>query len=68
MIYLVVFEKAGENDSAYSPDIPGCIATGSTRQEAEKNIRDGISFHIEELVEDGLLVPEPSSFAEHIEV
>ena len=66
--YLVIFEKAGDNYSAYSPDIPGCIATGATRDEAEKNIREAINFHIEGLKEDGLPVPEPAAFTEYIEV
>ena len=66
--YLVIFEKGGDNYSAYSPDIPGCIATGSTRDEVEKNIREAISFHIEGMVEDGLPLPEPASFTEYIEV
>jgi predicted RNase H-like HicB family nuclease len=54
--------------SAYSPDIPGCIATGSTRDEVGKNIREAISFHIEGLVKDSLPLPEPASFTEHVEV
>ena len=66
--YLVIFEKAGENYSAYSPDIPGCIATGKTRQEVEKNIREAISFHIEGLTKDGMPIPEPASFTEYVEV
>jgi len=66
--YLVIFEKAEDNYSAYSPDIPGCIATGATRDEAEKNIRQAISFHIKGLVEDGLPIPEPASSTEYIEV
>ena len=66
--YLVIFERAGDNYSAYSPDIPGCIATGRTRDEVEKNIREAISFHIEGLVEDKSPVPEPTSFTEYIEV
>ncbi|MDP2730746.1 MAG: type II toxin-antitoxin system HicB family antitoxin [Dehalococcoidales bacterium] len=65
--YLVIFEKANDNYSAYSPDLPGCIATGATRKEVEKNIREAISFHLEGLKEDGLSVPEPSSFTEYIE-
>ena len=65
--YLVIFEKAGENYSAYSPDIPGCIATGRTPDEVEKNIREAISFHIEELVKDGMPIPEPASFTEYVE-
>ncbi len=66
--YLVIFEKANHNYSAYSPDLPGCIATGATRKEAEKNIRQAIHFHIEGLAEDGLPAPEPSSFTEYVEV
>ena len=66
--YLVIFEKAGDNYYAYSPDISGCIATGRTRDEVEKNIREAISFHIEGLTEDGLPLPEPASFTEYVEV
>ena len=66
--YLVVIEKADGNYSAYSPDIPGCIATGRTRDEVEKKIRDAISFHIEGLVKDGLPVPQPQSFTQYVEV
>ena len=66
--YLVIFEKATSNYSAYSPDLPGCIATGSTRKEAEENIREAINLHIEGLKEDGLPIPEPVSSTEYIEV
>ncbi len=66
--YLVIFEKACDNYSAYSPDIPGCIVTGSTRKEVEQNIKEAICFHIEGLKEDGVPIPEPSSFTEYVEV
>jgi predicted RNase H-like HicB family nuclease len=66
--YLVVFEKAQYNYSAYSPDLPGCIATGKTKKEVEKNIREAIDFHLEGLKDDGLPVPEPAAFTEYIEV
>jgi predicted RNase H-like HicB family nuclease len=66
--YLVIYEKAGSNYSAYSPDLPGCIATGKTRQETEKNIKEAINLHIDGLKEDGLPLPESSSFTEYIEV
>ena len=65
--YLVIFEKANDNYSAYSPDLPGCIATGKTRQEIEKNIKKAIRFHLEGLKEDGLPVPQPSTFTEYVE-
>jgi predicted RNase H-like HicB family nuclease len=66
--YLVVFEKVKNNKAAYSPDIPGCAATGKTRKEAEKNIREAIGFHLDGLKEDGLSLPEPNSFTEYVEV
>ena len=67
MRYAVVIEKAGENYSAYVPDLPGCIATGATLKETEDEIRAAIRFHIEGLREDGLPVPEPLSRAEYVE-
>jgi predicted RNase H-like HicB family nuclease len=67
MRYAVVIEKAGENYSAYVPDLPGCIATGATVAETEVEIRDAIRFHIEGLREDGLPVPEAVSLAEYVE-
>ncbi len=66
--YLVVFEKANGNYSAYSPDLPGCVATGKTLKETETNIKAAIGFHIKGLEEDGLPVPESSSYTEYIEV
>ncbi len=66
--YLVIFEKASDNLSAYSPDLPGCIATGGTREEAKENIRAAIALHINGLREDGLPIPESASFIEYVEV
>lgn len=66
--YLVIYEKARENYSAYSPDIPGCIATGKTRKETENNIKEAIIFHIQGLKEDGLPLPKASSFPEYVEI
>ena len=47
MKYAVVYEKAPNNYSAYVPDLPGCVATGATRQDVERNIREAIAFHLE---------------------
>lgn len=66
--FLVVIEKANNNYSAYSPDLPGCVATGSTREEAEKNMYEAIEMHIEGLLDDKLPIPESKSFAEYVEV
>ena len=67
MRYAVVIERAEGNYSAYVPDLPGCVATGSTIAAAEAEIREAIRFHIEGLRTDGLPVPEPSAVAEYIE-
>ena len=66
--FLVVIEKANNNYSAYSPDLPGCVATGSTREEAEKNIYEAIEMHVQGLLEDNLPIPESESFAEYVAI
>ena len=68
MKYAVVIEKAAGNYSAYVPDLPGCVATGSTVEETEAEIREAIAFHLEGLREDGLEIPEPTSRVEYIEL
>jgi predicted RNase H-like HicB family nuclease len=68
MRYAVVIEDAGSNYSAYVPDLPGCVATGATLEEAERAIRDAIEFHLEGLREDGSPIPEPSSRVNYVEV
>jgi len=66
--FLVVIEKAEGNYSAYSPDLPGCIATGATREEAEQNMYEAIELHLQGLKEDGLSIPRTTSFAEYVAV
>ena len=67
MRYAVVIERAGDNHSAYVPDLPGCIATGRTAEDAEREIRAAIRFHIEGLRADGEPVPEPTAQAAYVE-
>ncbi len=66
--FLVIIEKANGNYSAYSPDLPGCIATGETREEAEKNMHKAIEMHVQGLIEDKLPVPESQAFSEYMVV
>jgi len=66
--FLVVIEKAGDNFSAYSPDLPGCVATGETRDETEKNMNAAIEMHLEGMKRDNVPVPEPSSSAHYVVV
>ena len=65
--YAVVIEKAGASFSAYVPDLPGCVATGATKEEAEQNIREALRFHLDGLREDGLPIPEPTSVCGYVE-
>jgi predicted RNase H-like HicB family nuclease len=62
--FLVVIEKTESNFSAYSPDFPGCVATGKTREETEMNICEAIRFHMQGLREDNLEMHESSSYSE----
>ena len=68
MKYAVVIERAGENLSAYVPDLPGCIATGNSTSEVEQLIREAISFHLEGLREDAIEIPEPTCAVGYIEL
>ena len=68
MKYAIVFEKAGSNYSAYVPDLPGCVATGVSIEDAEKEIREAIEFHIEGMKKDGETIPTPSSSVVYVEV
>ena len=67
MKYSVVFEKAPNNYCAYVPDLPGCVATGATREQVERNIREAIVFHLEGLRREGESIPEPASWTELVE-
>lgn len=61
--YEIVLEQTQTGYSAYSPDLPGCVSTGRTREKAEANMREAIEFHIQGLREEGFPVPEPQARA-----
>ena len=66
--YAAIFEQAQNNWSAYVPDLPGCMTTGKTLAETERNIREAIQGHLRTLREFGETVPEPTSVAMEIEI
>jgi predicted RNase H-like HicB family nuclease len=66
--YLVVIEETPSGFSAYSPDVPGCVATGHTREEVERQMHDALEFHLDGLREDGQPIPEPSTSAAYVDV
>ena len=68
MKYLIILEPTSTGYSTYSPDLPGCVSTGATREEAEDNMREAIEFHLEGLRAEGAEIPKPSSEPAYIEV
>jgi len=66
--FLIIIEKANGNFSAYCPDLPGCVATGNTREETERNIHEAMQLHIQGMIEDKLPIPESDTLAEYIAV
>jgi predicted RNase H-like HicB family nuclease len=68
MKYLVVIEPTDTGFSAYSPDLPGCVSTGSTREVVAQNMQEAIELHLEGLREEGYPVPEASTSSSYVEV
>lgn len=66
--FLIVIEKTKSNYSAYSPDLPGCVATGKTREAAERNMHQAVEMHVQGLLEDNLPIPEGTASAEYIAI
>jgi predicted RNase H-like HicB family nuclease len=68
MRYLIVIEPTGTGFSAYSPDLPGCVSTGATRDACESNMHEAIVLHLDGLREEGETVPSPVTSAAFVEV
>lgn len=68
MWYAIVIEKAESNYSAYVPDLRGCVATGSSLEEVDAEIRGAIELHLEGMREDGVPIPTPQSKVGYVEV
>lgn len=66
--YLIVIEKTGTGYSAYSPDLDGCVATGRTREEVEREMQEAIAFHLEGMAQSGETIPEPRTYSAYVEV
>jgi predicted RNase H-like HicB family nuclease len=66
--YLIIIEQTATGFSAYSPDLPGCVATGATREEIKTEMREAIEFHIDGLRRSGEAVPDPRSEASYCEI
>lgn len=64
----VIIERAPSNFAAYVPDLPGCIATGETKNDVLDNIRDAIEMHLEAFREVHQPIPEPMTFVAEIDI
>ncbi|HAK96053.1 MAG TPA: hypothetical protein DCM87_13940 [Planctomycetes bacterium] len=67
MKYLIVIEETATGYSAFTPDIQGCAATGSTRAEVERTMREAIKFHLDGLAEEGLEIPKPRCYSTYMD-
>jgi predicted RNase H-like HicB family nuclease len=68
MQYLIVIERTETGYSAYSPDLPGCVSTGATREEVEQNMREAVEFYLEGLKLEGLEIPQPTTSSAYVKV
>ena len=68
MQYLIVIEKTETGYSAYSPDLPGCVSTGTTREEIEQNMREAVEFHLDGLKLAGFEIPKPTASSAYVEI
>lgn len=66
--FLIVIEKANGNFSAYAPDLPGCVATGTTQEETEESMYEAIELHLEGMRQDGQPIPESQAIAEFVAI
>jgi predicted RNase H-like HicB family nuclease len=66
--YLIVIEETGTGFAAYSPDVLGCIATGATREEVEREMREALEFHIEGMILEGLPIPSPHTYSKQMSI
>ncbi|HEY2820771.1 MAG TPA: type II toxin-antitoxin system HicB family antitoxin [Candidatus Acidoferrum sp.] len=66
--YLIVVEQTQTGYSAYSPDLPGCISTGRTREDVEKNMQEAIALHLDGMREEGQALPEPHTYSAYVEL
>ncbi|MGD2179487.1 type II toxin-antitoxin system HicB family antitoxin [Lusitaniella coriacea] len=68
MQYLIIIEPTETGYSAYSPDLPGCVSTGATREELERNMHEAIELHLEGLKDEGLEIPPPLATSTYVEI
>jgi predicted RNase H-like HicB family nuclease len=66
--YLISLKKNSMGYSAYLPDLEGCVATGATKEEIERNMHDTIEFHLESVRQEGFSVPQPGAYSTYFDI
>lgn len=66
--YLIIIESTATGFSAYSPDLPGCVAAGASQPEVERAMREAIELHLDGLRDAGLPIPTGGTSAAYVEV
>ncbi len=68
MKYAVIYEQTPRNWAAYVPDLPGCVATGATRPDVERLIREAIALHLDAMRQSGAVIPDSTAGVELVEI
>lgn len=68
MKYLTIIEKTKTGYSAYLPDVPGCVATGETKDEVERNIKEAVESHLEGLRLESIVLPKPRTYSDYVDI
>jgi predicted RNase H-like HicB family nuclease len=66
--FTIIIEKADGNFSAFSPDLLGCVATGTTEEETVQNMKEAIEFHLEGLKLEKQAIPERRTLVREIQI
>lgn len=66
--YLILIEPTATGYSVYAPDVPGCVSTGVSREEVERNMREALAFHFELMRNEGMPIPENLTEPAFVEV
>ncbi len=66
--FVVIIEKGENSYGAYSPDVPGCVAVGNTKEEVEERMREALSFHLQMMRKENLPLSETQTVMEYMDI
>ena len=68
MRYGCVIERTETGYCAYVPDLPGCIATGKTKEQVRRRIQEAVAIHLQSMMEDGDPIPKTTTEWEYLDI